>query len=333
MQRPAGPSYYVQAAPSLSGVVRSVVGVAEIFGWNVVFASAYVVYGAFVAALDPLSALAWMSVFAAMTAFLVSRHAPGGLANLRKVSRTLLAVQVASSAISFLILFALLSREHAVSVLALILITPAVNVLVASVAFGDGASWTWWITGFLICLAGMVVFRFSGSSVEPATKAAMALAVAYVCFNVTSSITRSALTRRGAGAASVTLVGYAATALLAFATAMATGLLTTPTPKEIASLFYLGVVPTAAGAIGFQRVLDRVGYPVAEAVGMTKPFLAYLFALGLALLGACPPPRSLDVDQIAGLCAAVVGAAVCVTLGRPTRDEKKPCNHYSKEVK
>jgi hypothetical protein len=111
------------------------------------------------------------------------------------------------------------------------------------------------------------------------------------------------------------------------------GLLAIPTLKQTAALLYLGVVPTAAGAVGFQRVLDRIGYPTAEAIGMTKPFLGYLFALGLALVGLCPPPQKVNATQLAGLCAAAVGGAVCVTLGRPARDERRRQNLAGKEVK
>lgn len=317
MQRLIRPPYYVEGRSNTSGYTKAIAGIAEIFGWNIIFASAYVMYGAFVSTLEPVSALAWMSAFAAATALAVSRRTPGDLAKLRRANPILLAVQAASSAISFVILFALLSREHAVSVLALILIIPVMNVIVAAIAFDDGASWAWWATGFLLCLSGTASFRFSGTPTGPGTSAAVALAIAYVCFSVTSSIVKSALTRNGAGAAGVALVGYAATSLTAFAVASAAGLLTVPTYSQIACLFYLGVIPTAAGAIGFQRVLDRVGYPTAEAVGMTKPFLGYLIALGLALAGMAEPPQTLNVVQLGGLCAAVVGSTVCVILGRP----------------
>lgn len=333
MQRLVRPFYQVRENSITSIPVGAVAGILETLGWNIIFASAYVVYGTFVSTLHPVSGLAWMSTFASITAFIISRGTPSNLATLRNANPVLLIVQAASSALSFIILFALLSRERSVSVLALILIIPVINVLVAAVVFGDRASWAWWAVGFLLCLAGTVSFRFYRTSVDPAAMTTVMLAVAYVGMSVASSITRSALTRRGASAAGLTLVGYASTAVLAFAYTSATGLLTFPTLTQVAALFYLGVVPTAAGAIGIQRVLDRIGYPTVEAIGMTKPFLGHLFAMVLALASLGPPPQTLNVMQLAGLCAAAIGAAVCVTFGRPTDDERRRQYSAGKEVK
>lgn len=322
MQRAVRSIRQVEGVAAPTSIVRAAKGAAELLGWNIVFASAYVVYSTFVSALDPVSALAWMSAFATVAAFAVGRCSPGELAKLRRANRMLLVVQTLSTAVAFVILFALLSREHAVSVLTLLLVIPVMNVLTAAVIFGDRASWAWWFIGFLLCLTGSVVFRFSGDSAGQAAAVAIALAAAYVLLSVSSSITRSALTRAGVSAAGITLVAYAATCLLAFASAWATGRLALPSLAQLLALAYLGVIPTAAGAIGFQSALDRVGYPTAEAIGMTKPFLGYAFTLALAWVGGCAPPQALAGAQFAGLCVAAIGAAVCVTLGRPTRGKQ-----------
>jgi drug/metabolite transporter (DMT)-like permease len=325
MDRTVGKSYHVEDESRPSGLGRTralidalarVSGPLQVLGWNVVFASAYIVYAAFVSTLDPVAALAWMPIFAAAAAYAAARRSPGCL-KLRRVNRAVLAAQTASSAISFLILFALLSRESAVPVLALLLITPAVTVIAAALVFGDRAkSWSWWTAGFALCFTGTAVFRFSGRPLETAAASTLALAAGYVVLSVCSSITRSALTRAGASAVGVTLVGYVVTTVLAFALALAIGRVALPSPAQLVALVYLGTVPTAAGAIGYQRALNKVGYPTAEAIGMSKPFLGYLFALAIALTGTASPPQILTAAEYTDLCVAVIGACVCVTLGR-----------------
>jgi drug/metabolite transporter (DMT)-like permease len=304
----------------------AVVSFAEVSCWNFIFASAYVVYSSFLSSVNPITSLTWMMMFAAATAFAAHAKSRGTLVGLRDANPVTLLLHTASSSGGFLVLFILLSREGPVSVLVLILLVPLVNVFFASRIFGDGVtSWIRWAVGFVLCVSGTALFRITAQGSGKVT--VEILVAVYAIFSTCSSISRSALTRGGTSTASITFVSYFITSIVAGSVMIASGHPALPSGSQITALAYLGIVPTAAAAIGYQASLNRLGYPVTEAVGMSKPLFGYLCTLLLAALGIASPPLVLSTSQIAGASAAILGAVICASLSQP------PTNKFDSPAK